>query len=111
MTTLGLRPVKATDRAAIFEMMRDPEAVRMAAFTAADPDDREAFDAHLTKIGLSSDISYFVIVLNDRLVRTAATFPSTVTARSPTGSTGLSRAKALQRRPWFFSFEKTNHAH
>ncbi|MCI0158443.1 GNAT family N-acetyltransferase [Leifsonia shinshuensis] len=39
-----LRPVTAADADAAFEMMRDPEAVRMAAFTAADPDDRAAFD-------------------------------------------------------------------
>ena len=72
---LELRPVDDTDRDEIFEMMRDPEAVRMAAFTAGDPDDREAFNAHHTKIMLSPDISYFGIVLDDRLVGTAATFP------------------------------------
>jgi RimJ/RimL family protein N-acetyltransferase len=40
-----LRPVEDADADAAFEMMRDPEAVRMAAFTVADPDDRGAFDA------------------------------------------------------------------
>ncbi|MEN2739174.1 GNAT family N-acetyltransferase [Microbacterium sp. X-17] len=40
-----LRPVTDADADAAFEMMRDPEAVRMAAFTAADPDDRADFDA------------------------------------------------------------------
>lgn len=40
-----LRPVEDADADAAFEMMRDPEAVRMAAFTVADPDDRAAFDA------------------------------------------------------------------
>lgn len=39
-----LRPATAADADPTFEMMRDPEAVRMAAFTAADPDDRAAFD-------------------------------------------------------------------
>ena len=40
-----LRPATDADADSAFEMTRDPEAVRMAAFTAADPDDRAAFDA------------------------------------------------------------------
>jgi RimJ/RimL family protein N-acetyltransferase len=44
MTPLRLRPSEPADNDALFEWMRDPEAVALAAFTAADPDDREAFD-------------------------------------------------------------------
>ena len=44
---VALRPVEDADLDALFDQMRDPEAVRMAAFTAEDPDDRAAFDAHL----------------------------------------------------------------
>lgn len=44
-----LRPATDADADAAFEMMRDPEAVRMAAFTAADPDDRAAFDARWSR--------------------------------------------------------------
>lgn len=51
-----LRPATDADADAAFEMMRDPEAVRMAAFTTADPDDRRAFDArwarHLADPGI-----------------------------------------------------------
>jgi RimJ/RimL family protein N-acetyltransferase len=43
MTALRLRPSVPPDDEAFFEWMRDPEAVALAAFTAADPDDREAF--------------------------------------------------------------------
>ncbi|MFD1145594.1 GNAT family N-acetyltransferase [Saccharothrix hoggarensis] len=38
-----LREVTAADVLVFFEHQRDPEAVRMAAFTSADPDDRAAF--------------------------------------------------------------------
>ena len=46
MTEVALRPLEDADLDALFEQMRDPESVRMAAFTAKDPDDRAAFDAH-----------------------------------------------------------------
>lgn len=74
MYTLELRPVEDAHRDSIFEMMRDPDAVSMAAFTATDPDDRAAFDAHLTKLRTSPDISHFGIFLDDRLVGTAGAF-------------------------------------
>ena len=44
MTELRLRPSEPADDDAFFAWMRDREAVALAAFTAADPDDREAFD-------------------------------------------------------------------
>ncbi|MEO5534710.1 MAG: GNAT family N-acetyltransferase [Pseudolysinimonas sp.] len=44
-----LRPFEPSDADAYFEWMRDPEAVRQAAFTASDPDDRAAFDAWLAR--------------------------------------------------------------
>src|SRR5438552_2331964 len=50
MSQVELRPVEDGDLDAIFEQMRDPESVPMAAFTAKDPDDRSAFDAHMAKI-------------------------------------------------------------
>ena len=71
---MKLRPVEDTDRDVVFGMMRDPEAVRMAAFTAADPDDRVPFKAHLAKLRFSPDFSNFGIVLDDRLVGTAGAF-------------------------------------
>lgn len=49
-SVIALRPVEDADRHALFDQSRDPEAVRMAAFTAEDPDDRIAFDAHLAKV-------------------------------------------------------------
>jgi len=49
MSQFALRPVEVSDLDAIFEQMRDQESVRMAAFTAEDPNDRSAFDVHMAK--------------------------------------------------------------
>ena len=47
---VSLRPVHDSDLPVFFRLMNDPESLRMAAFTAEDPADRDAFDAHW-KIG------------------------------------------------------------
>ena len=46
---IELRDLDDDDLDAIFEMMRDPESVAMAAFTADDPDDRVRFDAWIAR--------------------------------------------------------------
>jgi RimJ/RimL family protein N-acetyltransferase len=71
---LILREVADGDADAIFEMMRDPEAVRMAAFTADDPDDRAAFDTHLARVRSAPDNLMFAVEVDGRLVGTAASF-------------------------------------
>jgi RimJ/RimL family protein N-acetyltransferase len=51
MATISLRDIDpATDMELLFEMHRDPVANQMAAFTAKDPEDRAAFDAHWERI-------------------------------------------------------------
>ena len=57
MAVVALRPVEDGDLDALFEQMRDPEGVRMAAFTPPDPDDRDAFDAHMARVRTSPDIT------------------------------------------------------
>lgn len=47
MSVVALRAIEDTDLDALFDQMRDPESVWMAAFTAKDPNDRGAFDAHI----------------------------------------------------------------
>ena len=42
MAEVALRLIDDADLDALFDQMRDPESVRMAAFTAEDPDDRGA---------------------------------------------------------------------
>jgi RimJ/RimL family protein N-acetyltransferase len=52
---IALRPVADADLDALFDQMRDPESVWMAAFTPDDPDDRAAFDAHMAMVRSAPD--------------------------------------------------------
>jgi RimJ/RimL family protein N-acetyltransferase len=76
MSQFALRPVEGSDLDAIFEQMRDPESVRMAAFTARDPSDRSAFDAHMAKIMSSSENRLWAIIRDARLVGTIGSYVS-----------------------------------
>lgn len=69
-----LRPVQETDLDVLFEFMRDPESVRMAAFTVEDPDDRAAFDAHMRRNLAREDTTNRVIVGDGRVVGSIASF-------------------------------------
>jgi RimJ/RimL family protein N-acetyltransferase len=71
---IALRPVADADLDALFDQMRDPESVWMAAFTPADPDDRAAFDAHMAKVRSSPDITMRAVTCDGRLVGSVATF-------------------------------------
>jgi hypothetical protein len=50
VAVIALRPVEDADLDALFDQMRDPQSVWMAAFTADDPDDRDVFDAHMARV-------------------------------------------------------------
>lgn len=76
MSRVALHPVEAADLDAIFEQMRDPESVRMAAFTAEDPSDRGAFDAHIAKIMSMDDVTFQAILCDSQLVGTIGRFLS-----------------------------------
>jgi RimJ/RimL family protein N-acetyltransferase len=69
-----LRPVEQADLDVLFEQMRDPESVRMAAFTADDPDDRAAFDAHIGEIMARPDVVLRAIVREGRVVGSISSF-------------------------------------
>jgi len=71
---VALRPVEDADLDALFEQMRDPESVRMAAFTAKDPDDRTAFDVHMAKVLALPDATNRAITVDGRFVGTIASF-------------------------------------
>jgi RimJ/RimL family protein N-acetyltransferase len=74
MGTVELREVEDADLDAIFEQMRDPESVAMAAFTSPDPDDRARFDAHMARIRADPATTNRAIVEDGRLVGTIAGF-------------------------------------
>jgi RimJ/RimL family protein N-acetyltransferase len=74
MTDVALRPIEDSDLDTLFALSRDPESVRMAAFTAADPDDRAAFDAHMAKIRARPDVTNRAVTADGRLVGTVAAF-------------------------------------
>ncbi len=76
MSQFALRPVEVRDLDAIFEQMRDPESVRVAAFTSEDPNDRSAFDAHMAKVMSSSENTLRAIICDSRLVGTIASYVS-----------------------------------
>jgi RimJ/RimL family protein N-acetyltransferase len=74
MAVVALRPVADGDLDALFEQMRDPQGIRMAAFTAEDPDDRDAFDAHMARVRSSPDITVRAVVCEGRLAGSIASF-------------------------------------
>ena len=74
MNHIELRDLDDDDLDAIFEMMRDPEAVAMAAFTAEDPDDRAAFDAWIARQRANPDVLCQVVTENGGFAGTAAVF-------------------------------------
>jgi len=71
---VALRSVEDSDLDALFEQMRDPESVRMAAFTAEDPDDREAFDAHMSKVRASPGVTLRAVTRDGLLVGSISGF-------------------------------------
>ena len=74
MAHIALREIEDDDLDAIFEMMRDPRSVASAAFTADDPDDRQAFDAWITRVRATPGADSFVVTANGGFAGTAAVF-------------------------------------
>ncbi|BCB82875.1 N-acetyltransferase [Phytohabitans suffuscus] len=54
--------------------MRDPESVQLAAFVARDPDDRAAFDRHMSKLRSSPDVTLHAVTLDGDLVGSIGSF-------------------------------------
>ena len=74
MADVALRPVEDSDLDALFEQMRDPESVRMAAFTVADPNDRDLFNARSARARTAPDITERAVTLDGELVGSIACF-------------------------------------
>ncbi len=69
-----LRDVTARDLAVFFEQQLDPTANHMAAFTARDPADRDAFTKHWTKILNDDTVTKKTIVFGGRVAGHIACF-------------------------------------
>ncbi|WP_367128196.1 GNAT family N-acetyltransferase [Saccharothrix sp. HUAS TT1] len=63
-----LHEVTAADVLVFFEHQRDPEAVRMAAFTSADPSDREAFLVRWARILADGSVVARTVVFRGEVV-------------------------------------------
>jgi RimJ/RimL family protein N-acetyltransferase len=71
---VGLRPVTNADLDGLFAQMSDPESVRMAAFTAQDPSDRDAFNARMTRVLSSPGSLHRAVEYDGVLVGSIASF-------------------------------------
>lgn len=69
-----LRELRDSDLPVIFEYESDPVAIQMAAFTADDPADRVAFDAHWARIRANAAITIRTILVGDAVAGTIAGF-------------------------------------
>ena len=71
---VSLRPLEDADLATIYEQMKDPESVRMAAFTAKDPADRDAFLAHTARLRADPSVVHLVIEADGMVAGTIGSF-------------------------------------
>jgi len=69
-----LRDVIGSDLPIFFDQQLDPDANYIAAFTAGDPADRDAFTAHWTKILGDETIIIKTILINDYVAGFVASF-------------------------------------
>ncbi|MFF3667817.1 GNAT family N-acetyltransferase [Microtetraspora malaysiensis] len=74
MSDVALRDVEDGDLDALFHQMRDPQSVQMAAFTSKDPDDRQAFDAHMSKLRTSPDVILRAVTRDGQLIGSISSF-------------------------------------
>ena len=65
--SVRLRDVRLRDLATFFEQQLDETAIQMAAFTAKDPADRDAFMAHWTRILSDDNITKKTILLEGKV--------------------------------------------
>lgn len=74
MAEVTLREVEDGDLDGLFEQMRDPEGVWMAAFTAKNPDDRAHFDAHMARVRADPGVTARTVLLDGQAVGHVAAF-------------------------------------
>jgi RimJ/RimL family protein N-acetyltransferase len=75
-TEIRLRDVVDADLDLFFAHQQDREAARMAAFTAKDPSDRSAFDAHWKKIRANAAILIRTVLVDGAVAGHVASWQS-----------------------------------
>src|SRR5205823_95339 len=96
MSPMTLRTLTDSDLDSLFIWESDPRAVQMAAFTRANPSDRNEFDAHYERV--RNDPSATLLAIDDD-AEFAGRWPAsrwTENGRFPTGSTRRDGGKALR---------------
>jgi len=73
-TDVELREVHDSDLPVFFRQTNDPESLWMAAFTAKDPTDRDAFDAHWERIRAAPDVLNRTVLVDGDVVGSAAVY-------------------------------------
>ena len=71
---LVLREIEDRDLGVLFEHARDPDAIRMAAFTSPDFDDRTAFERRWARLRSDSSTTNRVVEIDGRVVGHIASF-------------------------------------
>jgi RimJ/RimL family protein N-acetyltransferase len=69
-----LREIEDRDLSVLFEHSSDPDAIRMAAFTAPDPDDRATFERRWARLRSDGSTTNRVIEVEGRVVGHIASF-------------------------------------
>src|SRR5882762_9391752 len=69
-----LRDSTKEDLPVLFEFQRDPESVRMAAFTSANPDDKEAYLGKSSRIIDSDECTMKTILVDGEIAGSAGSF-------------------------------------
>ncbi|MGH2881542.1 MAG: GNAT family N-acetyltransferase [Solirubrobacteraceae bacterium] len=71
---VSLRPLEDRDLDTIFRQMTDPESIRMAAFTAEDQSDRNAFLDRISRLRADTSVSFRVIDVDGAVAGTIGRF-------------------------------------
>ncbi|MEU9337546.1 GNAT family N-acetyltransferase [Streptomyces sp. NPDC048290] len=71
---VALRPVHDSDLPVFFRQTNDPESLHMAAFTAEDPADRDAFEAHWRRIRATPGVVNRTVLVDGDVVGSAAVY-------------------------------------
>ncbi len=71
---VSLRPLEDRDLDTIYQLVTDPESIRMAAFTAEDQTDRRAFLSRISRLRPDSSASDQVIDVDGAVAGTIGSF-------------------------------------